>query len=71
MLGDQTLFVRHDDMSVAWSLITRYWMPGLRTKAAGVPACSIPIPRFLGASASDTLLERAGYQWLTSGRYAQ
>jgi glucose-6-phosphate 1-dehydrogenase len=67
MLGDQTLFVRHDDMQVAWSLITpvlNAWAEDksgtrsglLYTYSAGS----------WGPSDSDTLLERVGLQWLTS-----
>ena len=67
MLGDQTLFVRHDDMNVAWSLMTpvlHAWADDksgrhtgmLYTYAAGA----------WGPAESDALLERAGYQWVTS-----
>ncbi|MDY0091252.1 MAG: glucose-6-phosphate dehydrogenase [Candidatus Vecturithrix sp.] len=72
MLGDQTLFVRHDDMSVAWSLITPVldaWAEDKSGRRTGM--LYTYSAGSWGPSESDTLLERAGYQWLTSGRYAQ
>ncbi|PIE33662.1 glucose-6-phosphate dehydrogenase [candidate division KSB3 bacterium] len=66
MLGDQTLFVRHDDMKVAWSLITpvlNAWASGQTGKFSALhlyPAGS------WGPTEADALLERAGYQWKTS-----
>ena len=67
MLGDQTLFVRHDDMQVAWSLITpvlRAWeedQSGQRTGLLYPYAAGS-----WGPPESDGLLERVGLQWLTS-----
>lgn len=67
LLGDQTLFVRHDDMKVAWSLMTpvlNEWAEDRSGKRSGMlytyPAGS------WGPAESDALLERAGYQWVTS-----
>lgn len=67
MLGDQTLFVRHDDMQVAWSLITpvlNAWAEDKSGQRAGLlytyPAGS------WGPPESDALLERIGRQWFTS-----
>ena len=66
MLGDQTLFVRHDDMKVAWSLIT----PVLDAWANDPTGkCSTLHPYMSGSwgpAEADALLERAGYQWKTS-----
>ncbi|MBD3308645.1 glucose-6-phosphate dehydrogenase [candidate division KSB3 bacterium] len=67
MLGDQTLFVRHDDMSVAWSLITPIldaWSEDTSGKRTGM--LYTYSAGSWGPSESDALLENAGYQWLTS-----
>ena len=67
MLGDQTLFVRHDDMEVAWSLITpvlNAWEEdkgGQRTGLLYTYSAGS-----WGPAESDALLERVGLQWLTS-----
>jgi glucose-6-phosphate 1-dehydrogenase len=65
MLGDQTLFIRHDDMEVSWSLITpilRAWeddRDGSKTGALhAYPAGS------WGPSASELLLQRDGRMWI-------
>lgn len=67
MLGDQTLFVRHDDMQVAWSLIT----PVLNTweEDKSGPRAGLLYTYSAGSwgpAESDALLERVGLQWLTS-----
>lgn len=67
MLGDQTLFVRHDDMRVAWSLITpvlNAWTEDISGKRYGM--LYTYSSGSWGPSTSDSLLERDGYQWLTS-----
>ncbi|MCP4401625.1 MAG: glucose-6-phosphate dehydrogenase [bacterium] len=67
MLGDQTLFVRHDDMKVAWSLITpvlNAWADDKHGKRSGM-LYTYPSGAW-GPAESDALLERAGYQWITS-----
>jgi glucose-6-phosphate 1-dehydrogenase len=65
MLGDQTLFIRHDDMQVSWSLISpvlRAWEEE-HEKLGGLdalhpyPACS------WGPRASEKLLEADGRKW--------
>ncbi len=69
MLGDQTLFVRHDDMKVAWSLITPVldaWAEDKSGKRTGM--LYTYSAGSWGPSESDALLERAGYQWITSSR---
>ncbi|MDX9702367.1 MAG: glucose-6-phosphate dehydrogenase [Candidatus Auribacterota bacterium] len=62
MLGDQTLFVRHDDMKASWALFT----PILRAWQADVAGDSL---RFYeagthGPNEADELIERDGRQWL-------
>lgn len=67
MLGDQTLFVRHDDMQVAWSLITpvlEAWAEDKSGKRAGM--LYTYSAGSWGPAESDALLERVGLQWLTS-----
>jgi glucose-6-phosphate 1-dehydrogenase len=60
MLGDQTLFVRHDDREVAWSLFT----PTLeRWEAGGGGAIHPYDPGSWGPAASDALLARDGRAW--------
>ena len=59
MLGDQTLFVRHDDMEVAWSLVT----PIL----AAWESEGDPEPYEAGTwgpSGADKLIENDGREWL-------
>jgi glucose-6-phosphate 1-dehydrogenase len=65
MLGDQTLFIRHDDMEVSWSLITpilRAWEDDEDGFKTGVlhtyPAGS------WGPAASESLLQRDGRMWI-------
>jgi len=65
MLGDQTLFIRHDDMEVSWSLITpilRAWdedPKGDKTgKLHAYPAGS------WGPAASEEMLVRDGREWI-------
>jgi glucose-6-phosphate 1-dehydrogenase len=67
MLGDQTLFVRHDDMQVAWSLITpvlNAWTEDKSGQRTGL--LYTYSAGSWGPSESDALLERVGLQWLTS-----
>ncbi len=67
MLGDQTLFVRHDDMKVAWSLFTPIldaWTEDTRGKRTGI--LYTYSSGSWGPASSDTLLELEGYQWMTS-----
>ncbi|HOE96050.1 MAG TPA: glucose-6-phosphate dehydrogenase [Candidatus Sumerlaeota bacterium] len=61
MLGDQTLFVRRDDMEVAWSLIT----PVLERWEAEGKAGAIHeyAPGSWGPAAADGLLARDGRAW--------
>ncbi len=69
MLGDQTLFVRHDDMKVAWSLMTpvlNTWADDKSGKRSGI--LYTYSAGSWGPSPSDALLENAGYQWLTSSQ---
>ncbi len=62
MLGDQTLFVRHDDMVVAWSLIT----PILeKWEAEGSYGRVYPYkPGSWGPKEADELLDREGRYWI-------
>jgi len=67
MLGDQTLFVRHDDMQVAWSLITpvlNAWAEDKSGQRTGL--LYTYSAGSWGPSESDALLERVGRQWITS-----
>lgn len=67
MLGDPTLFVRHDDMKVAWSLFTpvlNAWAEDRSGKRTGI--LYTYSSGSWGPSPSDALLEHAGYQWITS-----
>ena len=60
MLGDQTLFIRHDGMEVAWSLIT----PVLGAWEESTPDSIYPYPAgSWGPSESEALLERDGRTW--------
>jgi len=64
MLGDQTLFIRHDDMRVSWSLITpvlESWESEENKNAARIltyPAGS------WGPAESEKLLDRDGRDWI-------
>lgn len=67
MLGDQTLFVRSDDMKVAWSLITpvlNAWADDKSGQRTGM--LYTYSSGSWGPSESDALLERVGLQWLTT-----
>lgn len=67
MLGDQTLFVRHDDMKVAWSLITPVLNAWEEEKNGQCTGLLYPYTSgSWGPSEADALLERVGLQWLTS-----
>ena len=65
MLGDRTLFIRHDDMEVSWSLITpilHAWAKDLEQRKTGIlhgyPAGS------WGPSATEKLINREGRYWI-------
>ena len=65
MLGDQTLFIRHDDMEVAWSLITpvlKAWESDPKRERTG-PLHPYPSGSW-GPKASDELLNRDGRFWV-------
>lgn len=69
MLGDQTLFVRHDYTEVSWSLLTpllNAWAEDKSWKRTGM--LYTYSAGSWGPAESDALLERAGYQWVTSSR---
>lgn len=67
MLGDQTLFVRHDDMEVAWSLFTPVLHAWADDPSGNRTGCLHPYAAGTwGPSEADALLERVGYQWFTS-----
>lgn len=59
MLGDQTLFVRHDDMAVAWSLIT----PLLHHWDSGGGALHPYEPGGSGPDEAHDLIARDGRAW--------
>jgi glucose-6-phosphate 1-dehydrogenase len=65
MLGDQTLFIRHDDMEVAWSLITpvlEAWEKDPERKKTG---SLYPYPSgSWGPRESEALLEKDGRYWI-------
>jgi glucose-6-phosphate 1-dehydrogenase len=65
MLGDQTLFIRHDDMEVAWSLITpvlKAWESDPKRERTG--ALHLYPSGSWGPKASDELLSRDGRFWI-------
>lgn len=64
MLGDQTLFIRQDDMEVAWSLFT----PVLNEWRDNKDICPLyPYnPESWGPEESDTLFNSDGHCWYTS-----
>lgn len=65
MLGDQTLFIRHDDMEVSWSLITpilKAWEEDRECKKTG-PIIIYPSGSW-GPKASETLLKKDGRSWV-------
>lgn len=61
MLGDQTLFIRHDDMEVAWLLITPV-LNAWRDNPDSPPLCFYPSGTW-GPEESLKLLERNGHYW--------
>jgi glucose-6-phosphate 1-dehydrogenase len=61
MLGDQTLFVRHDDMEVAWSLFTPVLDRWAEQGTAGV--LHEYAPGGWGPQASTDMLRRDGRYW--------
>jgi len=65
MLGDQTLFIRHDDMQVSWSLITpvlNAWEEDREFKRTG-PLYVYEAGSW-GPAISEELLERDGKEWI-------
>jgi glucose-6-phosphate 1-dehydrogenase len=66
MLGDQTLFIRHDDMEVSWSLIT----PLLREWEKPESVTAHPLHRYAagswGPQASCELPQQGGRSWINS-----
>lgn len=63
MLGDQTLFIRHDDVEAAWSLLDPV-LEVYQADEAGSSLCSYPAGSW-GPAESDALLERDGRRWRT------
>ena len=61
MLGDQTLFIRRDDMEVAWSLLTPV-LQAWRNSSDVSPLCFYPAGTW-GPAESPELLERDGHYW--------
>ncbi|MCL5269840.1 MAG: glucose-6-phosphate dehydrogenase [bacterium] len=61
MLGDQTLFVRHDDVIVSWALMTPV-LEALADPARQIPLCSYD-PGSWGPKEADELLGRDGRVW--------
>ncbi len=61
MLGDQSLFVRHDEMEITWSFIT----PLLETIAEGKNAPKLKFYRSggEGPEAADELVRSTGHEW--------
>jgi len=66
MLGDQTLFIRHDDMVVAWSLITPV-LDAWRDHPERLPVSFYPAGSWGPGEAAD-LLERNGHRWISLDR---
>jgi glucose-6-phosphate 1-dehydrogenase len=65
MLGDQTLFIRHDDMEVSWSLITpilRAWEEDREGEKTG--KLRIYPSGSWGPEESEALLKRDGKSWI-------
>ncbi len=65
MLGDQTLFIRHDDMEVSWSLITpilQAWESDIECKETG-PLYIYPSGTW-GPDASEDILKEDGRYWI-------
>ena len=61
MLGDQTLFIRRDDMEVAWSLITPV-LHAWRDNPDNSPLCFYTSGSW-GPEESRKLLSRNGHHW--------
>ncbi len=62
MAGDQTLFIRHDEVEVAWRLLTpvlEAWSRGGRSTVGPYP---YPAGGW-GPPEADRLLERDGHAW--------
>jgi glucose-6-phosphate 1-dehydrogenase len=65
LLGDQTLFIRHDDMQVSWSLITpllEAWEAAGDSSEAAGPLYPYPAGSW-GPQAAEELLARDGRSW--------
>ncbi len=63
MLGDQTLFIRHDDVEAAWSLLDPV-LEVYQADESGRSLCGYPAGSW-GPAESDALLERDGRRWRT------
>ena len=62
MLGDPTLFARHDFVEASWALITPVHEAWARERAPAVPVYE---SGEWGPREADTLIERAGQRWMT------
>jgi len=62
MLGDPTLFARHDFVEASWALITPVHEAWARERAPAVPVYEAGE---WGPREADTLIERAGQRWRT------
>jgi glucose-6-phosphate 1-dehydrogenase len=66
MLGDQTLFIRHDDMEISWSLFT----PLLRGWEQETSEELYPLHRYesgsWGPEAADHLIRKDGRAWINT-----
>jgi len=65
MLGDQTLFIRHDDMQVSWSLITpvlKAWEEDREFRKTS--ALHLYESGSWGPDEAETLLESDGREWI-------
>ena len=60
MLGDQTLFMRADEVETAWGLMTPIMERWEETKVSDIPSYD---PGTWGPQESDALLAVDGYQW--------
>lgn len=64
MLGDQTLFIRHDDLEVAWSLITPILRAWEEEREPGATGQVFPYPAgSWGPEAAEALLCADGRAW--------
>ena len=61
MLGDQTLFIRQDDMEVAWSLLTPVLQEWEKNKS--IESLAIYSAGTWGPAESSTLLKQDGTFW--------